>query len=139
MAVWLKYERPFIFQCMQRLITAGLVLWMAGTVVVRQYGALAIALTSVQRIAVLIASAAAMAALFELLCRAWSVPAAGRPRAAIALAAPTLLFDPFTTTFFARFFPRLDGPTAAFVGGWLLACCAGALLVAFATSRTRSQ
>ena len=50
------------------------------------------------------------------------------PAGGISLALPTLLFDPFSSAFFSAIFPNIAPEMAGVFGGWMLVCCAGALL-----------
>jgi Family of unknown function (DUF5367) len=68
---------------------------------------------------------------------AWLVPAACEgaklardawPSGAIAILAPTLLLDPFSSAFFPIVFPNLPPNAGGVFGGWMLCCCAGGLL-----------
>jgi hypothetical protein len=51
-----------------------------------------------------------------------------RPVGAISLALPTLLLDKFSSVFFSSVFPNIAPEAAGIFGGWMLCCCAGALL-----------
>ena len=69
-----------------------------------------------------------MAWLARRLCRRFHVPPKQWPAGAIWLALPTLLLDPFSSAFFPMIFPNLAPELAGVFGGWMLICCAGALL-----------
>ena len=47
---------------------------------------------------------------------------------AVAVLLPTLLLDPFSSAFFPVLFPNMAPEVAGVFGGWMLWCCAGALL-----------
>jgi Family of unknown function (DUF5367) len=50
------------------------------------------------------------------------------PGGAVAILAPTLLLDPFSSAFFPVVFPNMAPEVAGVFGGWMLWCCAGGLL-----------
>ena len=111
-----------------RLLALGILLWAAGTVIIRFAGhhfldvrrpALTVALYAV--------SFAAMALLVRFLC-SWLVAAREEwPRAALLLVLPTLLLDPFSSLFAAALFPNLGASGVIAFGGWMLMCCGGGL------------
>ena len=47
---------------------------------------------------------------------------------AVSVLLPTLLFDPFFSAFFPVAFPNMAPEVAGVFGGWMLWCCAGALV-----------
>jgi hypothetical protein len=47
---------------------------------------------------------------------------------ALSVALPTLLLDPFSSAFFPVVFPNMAPQVAGVFGGWMLCCCAGALI-----------
>jgi hypothetical protein len=65
--------------------------------------------------------------LARRLCRRFHLPTDAWPGAAISLALPTLLLDPFSSAFFPVVFPNIPASAAGIFGGWMLCCCAGAL------------
>jgi hypothetical protein len=69
-----------------------------------------------------------MAVLARRLCNRFQVPRERWPSAAISLALPTLLLDPFSSAFFSAAFPNIAPEMSGVFGGWMLCCCAGALL-----------
>ncbi len=46
----------------------------------------------------------------------------------MSVALPTLLLDPFSSAFFPAVFPNMAPEVAGVFGGWMLWCCAGALV-----------
>jgi hypothetical protein len=48
--------------------------------------------------------------------------------AATILILPTLLLDPLSSAFFATVFPAADPRGGGVFGGWMLACCGGAIV-----------
>ena len=69
-----------------------------------------------------------MALLTRRLCRAAGLPRSKWPAGAVSLALPTLLLDPLSSAFFPAVFPNITPTAAGVFGGWMLCCCAGALL-----------
>ncbi len=69
-----------------------------------------------------------MAWLARRLCRRFRLQPNEWPAGAISLALPTLVLDPFSSAFFPFVFPNLAPELAGVFGGWMLFCCAGALL-----------
>jgi hypothetical protein len=57
---------------------------------------------------------------------------------ATAIALPTLLLDPFSSAFFPVMFPNMAPEVAGMFGGWMLWCCAGALVGAMIRRGKRS-
>ncbi len=115
---------------MQRqLLLIGLVIWIAATLALRLVGQYLLRpaplLTTVLLFAI---SFALMAWLVRRLCRRVKLPPERWPAGAISLATPTLLLDPFSSAFFPVLFPNLAPELAGVFGGWMLCCCAGALL-----------
>lgn len=113
----------------RRLLVLGLVCWTAGTLLLRL--APGRALPAGNAVAVLLIFA------ISFLGCAWLVPTAcdrarlapdAWPSGAIALLAPTLVLDPFSSAFFPVVFPNLPPEGAGMFGGWMLCCCAGGLL-----------
>jgi len=111
-----------------RLLTAGLMVWLVGTVGLRlagerllppSHGATAIVL--------LVAGAGASAWLVRRLC-AGAQSSEDRLSGAVAIVLPTLCLDAFSATFFPAVFPNIAPGAAGFFGGWMLACCAGGLI-----------
>jgi Family of unknown function (DUF5367) len=109
------------------LILYGFLIWLAATVVLRIGGRYP--LHPNHRIGVLVlftVSFPLMALLARRLCR--RLPAQEWPTGAISLALPTLLLDPFSSAFFPAVFPNMAPELAGVFGGWMLWCCAGALV-----------
>ena len=106
---------------MQRLFLYGLVIWAAATLALRIAGQYFLRPGDTGGTLLLFAiSFPAMAFLARRLCAG---PAGG-----IALALPTLLLDPFSSAFFTVVFPNMSPQVAGVFGGWMLWCCAGALI-----------
>jgi len=57
---------------------------------------------------------------------------------AIAIMLPTLLLDPFSIAFFPDVFPNIAPEMAGVFGGWMLWCCAAALVGVSLPCRSRA-
>ena len=111
-----------------RLLACGLAIWIAATLVLRLAGQYV--LHPSRWTPTLILSAVSfplMALLARHLCRTYQLPRDRWPAGAISLALPTLLLDPFSSTFFPIVFPNMAPEMTGVFGGWMLWCCAGAL------------
>lgn len=69
-----------------------------------------------------------MALLIRRLCKVLSLRQEERLNGAVSILLPTLLLDPFSSAFFPELFPNMSPHVAGVFGGWMLWCCAGALL-----------
>ena len=106
---------------MRRLFLYGLVIWAAATLALRFAGQYILRPGDTVGTLLLFAiSFPAMALLSRRLCEG--------PAGAVALALPTLLLDPFSSVFFPVVFPNMSPQVAGVFGGWMLWCCAGALI-----------
>jgi len=113
----------------RRLFFIGLAIWIGATLALRFAGQLILRPRPWPAILILFAiSFLLMAWLVRRLCRRFQVPPEQWPAGAISLALPTLLLDPFSSAFFPVVFPNLAPELAGVFGGWMLVCCAGALL-----------
>lgn len=111
------------------LLLFGLALWVIGTIGVRVGGQFLLRPGSVVATLVLYAaSILAMALLSRRLCRVAGIARRDWSAGAISLAIPTLLLDPLSSAFFPAVFPNITPSAAGLFGGWMLCCCAGALL-----------
>ncbi len=107
----------------------GLAIWIAATLALRFTGQYVLRSARWPAILVLFAvSFVLMAVVARRLCRASRLPSEQWPAGAIALALPTLVLDPFSSAFFPAVFPNIAPEQAGVFGGWMLICCAGALL-----------
>jgi hypothetical protein len=111
------------------MLWIGIAVWLAGTLVLRVAGAALLPGRSLAAWSALyVGSAIAMAVFSRTLC-AWArIPPAAQPSAVSALILPTLLLDAFSSLFYSHVFPNLDPASAGAFGGWMLVCCAGAVL-----------
>lgn len=111
------------------LFLVGLVIWVVATLGLRVAGEFVLRPGTWPATLILFAiSFLAMAWLARRLCRRFHLPAERWPAGAISLALPTLLLDPFSSAFFPVVFPNLAPELAGVFGGWMLCCCAGALV-----------
>ena len=107
----------------------GFLLWAAATAALRFSGQAILKPGNPVSIAILFAvSFPLMALVARRICAGRQLPPDRWPRAAILLCAPSLLLDPFSSTFFAQAFPNISAQASGLFGGWVLWCCAGALL-----------
>jgi hypothetical protein len=114
------YLRPFLY---------GLGIWIGATAALRFFGQRVLHPGHWRQTLLLFAiSFPAMAWLVRQLCRRFRLPREQWPTGAIAIALPTLLLDPFSSAFFSTVFPNIAPEAAGIFGGWMLFCCAGALL-----------
>jgi hypothetical protein len=112
-----------------RLILCGFVIWGAATAVLRFAGQRILHPDDWPRTLILFAiSFPLMAWIVRRLCRRFQLPREQWPLGAISIALPTLLLDPFSSAFFKVVFPNIPPEAAGVFGGWMLCCCAGALV-----------
>jgi hypothetical protein len=112
---------------MRRILALGFVIWLGATALLRAVGQYIVPATPVATLLLFAATFPAMAWLARRVCRTSGLPPAEWPLGALALAAPTLLFDPFTSAFFPLVFPNMRADLAGVFGGWMLLCVAGAM------------
>ncbi len=111
------------------LLLYGFALWVIGTIGVRFGGQVLLRPESAASTIVLyVLSVLAMAFLTRRLCRVAGLARSEWPAGAVSLALPTLLLDPLSSAFFRNVFPNITPSAAGLFGGWMLCCCAGAML-----------
>jgi hypothetical protein len=121
------------------LSLCGLAIWMAATIALRFFGQRLLHPGNWTGTLILFAvSFPAMAWLVRRLCCRFHLPAEQWPAGAISIVLPTLLLDPFSSAFFPFVFPNMAPQMAGVFGGWMLWCCAGALLGATLRGRITS-
>ena len=108
-------------------LVLGCIIWLGATIVFRIAGQHLVPTTPAMIVATFAASFVLMAWLARRVCRRFGVAAPDWPVATVALAAPTLLLDPFSSAFFPIVFPNIRPDAAGAFGGWMLCCVAGAL------------
>jgi hypothetical protein len=111
-----------------RFILCGFGLWAAGTVVLRLRGEFLLhPVAGPRTVALFAASFLGFAIVARELCRWSGLPDGEWLAAGVSLVMPTLVLDSFSAAFFPRAFPNIPAGAAGVFGGWMLACCAGAL------------
>jgi hypothetical protein len=120
-----------------RLLSFGFAIWLAASLALRLVGQHI--LHPGNWIATLLLFALSfplMALLARRLCKRFQLPPEKWLVGAFSLSLPTLLIDTFSSAFFPVVFPNIAPEAAGTFGGWMLCCCAGALLGgAFSQSR----
>jgi hypothetical protein len=112
-----------------RLLRTGFVIWLAATLALRFAG---------QRVLhpgdwtgtllVFAVTFPLIAWVVRRLCRTAGLPQDEWLAGAVSLLLPTLLLDPFSSAFFPIVFPNIAPEMAGVFGGWMLLCCAAALV-----------
>ena len=112
---------------MKRFAIVGFIIWAAATIALRLGGQFIFRDTgSATAILLLIISLPLMIAVAIAVLR----DAEQRALAAIALVAPGMLLDTFSSIWFSRVFPNIRADAAGLFGGWLLFCNVVVLLSA---------
>jgi Family of unknown function (DUF5367) len=112
-----------------RLFLYGFAIWAAGTIVLRLAGQWILRPGQGLGIVILfIASFPLMGVIVRRLCQGVHLPPERWLSGAVSVALPTLLIDPFSSAFFPVVFPNMSPEMAGVFGGWMLWCCAGALV-----------
>ncbi|HTS27400.1 MAG TPA: DUF5367 family protein [Bryobacteraceae bacterium] len=118
-----------MFNIKTPLLLYGLSFWVAGTVLLRFRGQHVLHPGDWTATLILFAvSFPLMAWLVRRLCRRFRLPQEQWPAGAVSVLLPTLLLDPFSSAFFPLVFPNMAPESAGLFGGWMLWCCAGALV-----------
>jgi hypothetical protein len=111
------------------LFLCGLGIWIGATLALRFGGQHVLHPSDWKGALILFAiSFPLMALLVRRLCIRFQLPPEQWPVGAISIALPTLLLDPFSSAFFPSVFPNMSPEVAGVFGGWMLWCCAGALV-----------
>jgi hypothetical protein len=117
----------------RRLLLCGLALWGLGTAAIRLAGHRLLHPDDAGRILILFGvTFPALAWICRRLCRRFRLPRERWLAGALSLALPTLLLDAFTSAFFSDVFPNVSARAAGLFGGWMLWCCAAAVVGAAA-------
>jgi len=112
-----------------RLFLYGLGIWIGASIALRMRGQYLLRPGDWKATLLLFAvSFPLMAWVVCRLCRSVQLPREQWPVGAISIALPTLLLDPFSSAFFPVVFPNMAPEVAGVFGGWMLWCCAGALV-----------
>lgn len=113
----------------RRLVVYGLIGWIAATMALRAGGQYLLRPGSWTGTLVLFTiSFPIMAFLVRRLCSGLHLPQEEWLAAAVTVMLPTFLLDPFSSAFFPVVFPNMAPDVAGVFGGWMLWCCAGALV-----------
>ena|ERR1700744_3882935 len=112
-----------------RLIRSGFIIWLGATLSLRFWGQRLLRPDHWKGTLILFAVTFPLIAwLVRRLCSRAGLPEPEWLGGATALLLPTLLLDPFSSAFFPVVFPNMSPQAAGVFGGWMLWCCAGALL-----------
>jgi hypothetical protein len=112
-----------------RLFLCGLGIWIGATLALRISGQRVLRPGDLRGTLILFAVSFPLMAWFvRRLCSRAQLPPEQWPVGAISIALPTLLLDPFSGAFFPVVFPNMAPEVAGVFGGWMLWCCAGALV-----------
>lgn len=112
-----------------RLFLCGFAIWAVASVALRAAGQHILHVGNWTQTLILFAvSFPLMAWLVRRLCRRFQLPQDQWLRGAVSLALPTLLLDSFSSVLFPVVFPNIAPEMAGVFGGWMLWCCAGALM-----------
>jgi hypothetical protein len=112
-----------------RLFLCGLAAWTAGTIALRIARQRVLYPGDLTKTLILFAiSFPFMAWLVRRLCRRFKLRQEQWLGGAISVVLPTLLLDPFSSAFFPVVFPNVAPAAAGLFGGWMLWCCAGAVV-----------
>jgi hypothetical protein len=113
----------------RQLMVAGLLLWGGGTLALRVAGQRLLHPGDWVGTLILFAvSFPLMAWIARRLCRRFHLPRERWLVGGVSLALPTLVLDPFSRAFFPVVFPNMPAEVAGVFGGWMLWCCAGAIV-----------
>jgi hypothetical protein len=112
-----------------RLVLYGLAIWGAATIALRFAGQHLLHPGDWKGTLILFAvSFPLMAWIVRRLCQRFQLTREQWVMGAVSVLLPTLLLDPFSSAFFPFVFPNMPPEVAGVFGGWMLWCCAGALV-----------
>jgi hypothetical protein len=138
------YEYEFMFMLTNmRLLRTGFIIWLVATLALRFGGQHLLRPGDWKGTLILFAVTFPLIAwLVRRLCVRAGLPQAEWLAGATSLLLPTLLLDAFSSAFFPTVFPNMSPQVAGIFGGWMLWCCAAALVgVSFRSTEriTREQ
>jgi hypothetical protein len=114
---------------MRRCLTIGFIIWIVATIALRFTGQYVLYPENpVAFVALLAASFPLMALVARRICTGASLPREQWPAASIFLVTPTLVLDTFSSALFPMLYPNIPSQAGGLFGGWMLWCCAAALL-----------
>ncbi len=112
-----------------RLFLYGLGIWTGATIALRVAGQRLLRPgDSIGTLILFAVSFPLMAWLVRRLCRGFQLRHKQLLGGVVSVLLPTLLLDPFSSAFFPVVFPNMAPEVAGVFGGWMLWCCAGALV-----------
>ena len=112
-----------------RLFLYGLALWLGGTIALRVAGQNLLRPGDWKGTLILFALSFPLTAwLVRRLCRRFQLGREQWLAGAVSVVLPTLLIDPFSSALFPVVFPNMAPQMAGVFGGWMLWCCAAALV-----------
>jgi Family of unknown function (DUF5367) len=112
-----------------RLFRAGFLIWLVATIALRLAGQRLLHPGGARGTVILFAfSFPLMAWVVRRLCQSTHLPREQWIGGAVSVALPCLLLDPFSCAFFPVVFPNMAPEVAGIFGGWVLWCCAGAIV-----------
>jgi MFS family permease len=112
-----------------RLLVCGLAIWLAATLVLRVAGQYLLQSNRWTWVVILFAASfPLMAFLARWLCSRFQLRREQWLAGGVSLSLPTLVLDPFSSAFFPDVFPNIAPEMSGVFGGWMLVCCAGALV-----------
>jgi hypothetical protein len=112
-----------------RLFLSGFAIWLAATIALRLAGQRILHPGDLKGTLILFAvSFPLMACVVRRLCKSARLPREQWILGAVSVALPSLLLDPFSSAFFPLVFPNMAPEVAGVFGGWVLWCCAGAIV-----------
>jgi hypothetical protein len=106
---------------MRRVVITGFAIWLLASVALRLCGQYIFRPDSAVSVALLLGCSAPLMLWLPRRILQSTRPGA-RALAAIALVAPGMLLDTFSTIWFPRVFPNIPAEAAPLFGGWLLLC-----------------
>ncbi len=122
-----------------RLLLSGLGIWAGATLALRAAGQHVLHPGDpVGTIVLFAVSFPLMAWTIRRLCRRFRLPRDQWLAGAVSALLPTLLLDPFSCAFFPVVFPNMVPEAAGLFGGWMLWCCAGAIMGAIVGGRSEA-
>ena len=114
---------------MRRCFIVGFIVWLVASIVLRLGGQYLLHPGNLAAtVLLLVASFPLMALLARRICAESGVAREQWPSAGIYFALPSLVLDTFGSAFFSVIYPNIPEQAAGLFGGWILWCCAGALL-----------
>jgi hypothetical protein len=112
-----------------RLFLCGLGIWIGAIIALRVAGQHLLHPVDWKGTLILFAvSFPLTAGIVRGLCRRFQLRQEQWLAGAVSVLLPTLLLDPFFSAFFPVVFPNMAPGVAGVFGGWMLWCCAGALV-----------